>query len=146
MAQVCTAGGLTGQNLGDGDLLMVLATCGVFAVPQRFAGDGLSDPLTLDGSHAHWGGYEDCDEPWNFDCRGARPTSQGADYRLCWCAHNFTCSQPHDFRVDVGMLTLVGPNPLRSRQTCVAGQTCAFQGIGGHFVQDGDSAMVPSGR
>eukprot|EP00928_Gymnodinium_smaydae_P082592 TRINITY_DN6590_c1_g7_i1.p1 TRINITY_DN6590_c1_g7~~TRINITY_DN6590_c1_g7_i1.p1 ORF type:complete len:3710 (+),score=739.71 TRINITY_DN6590_c1_g7_i1:1163-11131(+) len=140
--QVCVTAGITGQDLGDGDRIMILDTCGYFTAPQRFSGGAISDPMTMNGEHAHWGGYEDCDEPWNFDCRGVRPTSRGGDYRLCWCAHNYTCDQPSDYRVDVGLLTFVGPNPLTNTRTCVAGQPCAFQGIGGHFLQDGDKIMI----
>lgn len=140
--QVCWMNKLYGQDLGDGDRILVLDTCGLFTVPPRFVNKGMSDDLTVHGSNAHWGGYKDCDEPWNFDCRGVRPTAQGADYRLCWCGHNYTCDKPYDFRVDMGMLMMVGPNPLQQKRTCVAGQTCLFQGITGHFLQDGDRFMV----
>ena len=140
--QACVTAGILGQDLGDGDRVMILETCGLPTVPGRFVNDGMSDALTHNGSHSHWGGYEDCDETWNFDCAGVRPTSKGGDYRLCWCAHNYTCTHPTDYRVDFGMLTLIGPNPVTNKRTCVAGQPCGFQEMLGHFVQDGDHIML----
>eukprot|EP00930_Biecheleria_cincta_P000278 TRINITY_DN100567_c0_g1_i1.p1 TRINITY_DN100567_c0_g1~~TRINITY_DN100567_c0_g1_i1.p1 ORF type:complete len:189 (-),score=8.02 TRINITY_DN100567_c0_g1_i1:19-525(-) len=102
----------------------------------------MSDPMLNMGTLAKWGYEPTCAEPYNFDCKGVRPTSRGGNYRLCWCAHNYTCDSPYHFRVDAGQLTLIGPSPLINSRTCVAGQTCAIDGLLGHFVQNGDRYMI----
>ncbi|CAE8585944.1 unnamed protein product, partial [Polarella glacialis] len=142
--QVCNVDGIAGQDLGNGDKFMILDTCGVFAVPPRFSGSpsGMSDSMEVAGTLAKWGGSEVCAEPYNFDCLGYRPTSRGGDYRLCWCANGYTCNQPGDFRVDAGMLTMIGPNPLTNKRTCVSGQPCKWDGIEGHFTQSGDKFIM----
>ena len=140
--QPCFAYNITGQDLGNGDRFMVLETCGLFTAPRRFTGGGVSDLMSENGTLATWGQEPTCMEPYNFDCRGVRPTSQGGNFRLCWCAHNYTCSLASDFRVDIGHLSFLGPYPLTNSRTCVAGQPCAFSGIEGHYTQDGDKLMA----
>ena len=39
-------------------------------------------------------------------------TPAGGEYRLCWCSAQFQCNEAHDFRVDFGALTVIGPQPL----------------------------------
>ncbi|CAJ1334070.1 unnamed protein product, partial [Effrenium voratum] len=140
--QPCFAASLTGQDLGNGDRLMVLETCGFFTAPLRFTGGGVSSLAEDNGTLVSWGREPNCLEPYNYDCRGVRPTSKGGNFRLCWCAHNYTCEQASDFRVDMGHLAFLGPYPLTYSRTCVAGQPCAFSGIEGHFTQNGDKMMV----
>ena len=47
----------------------------------------------------------------------------GASYRLCWCGE-VRCQMSEDFRVDLGALYLVGPQP--QDQTCVLGLLCSI--------------------
>ena len=54
-------------------------------------------------------------------------------YRLCWCAGSdnggaYRCSAAEDFRVDFGMLSLIGPLQGH-RATCVAGQLCTVKAL-----------------
>ena len=58
--------------------------------------------------------------------------SSGGSYRLCWCSRGKTCEKPEDFAVDLGALTVIGPNPLRQSRTCVVGQSCQIDRIDIH--------------
>ena len=140
--QPCYASDLTGLDLGNDDRIMVLETCGSFSAPLRFTGGGVSDLATENGTRVNWGREPTCMQPYNFDCQGVRPTSQGGNFRLCWCAHNYTCAAASDFRVDMGHLAFLGPHPLTNSRTCVAGQPCSFSGVEGHYTQNGDKLMI----
>jgi len=41
------------------------------------------------------------------------------------------CRVPSDFRVDAGRLYMLGPTPLAQHRTCVAGMSCAVDGLTG---------------
>ena len=72
------------------------------------------------------------------------PSSAGGQYRLCWCAsgQGAQCSQAEDFRMDFGVLTLLGPAPLFQHKTCVAGQVCELKPLQGTDLQDGDLVHI----
>lgn len=53
----------------------------------------------------------------------------------------FTCSISEDFAVPAGEMRIVGPLPGHAR-TCVSGQTCAFGGIVGADLGQGDRMML----
>ena len=53
-------------------------------------------------------------------------TQQGGMYRLCWCSSMFSCQGLDDFRVDFGILHLLGPGPLSQDRTCVSGCPCTI--------------------
>jgi hypothetical protein len=138
--RTCTVDGITGEGLTDAEFLMVLDTCGVESVLPRFAAAGHAmAPFQASGASMTWGSI--------------RVTANGGEYRLCWCAGsasgaNWTalgtslpCSQTEDFRVDMGKFTLRGPYLEHSR-TCVSGRVCAFDGLVGQDLQDGDLLMA----
>ena len=56
------------------------------------------------------------------------------------------CSAAEDYAVTAGILHVVGPSGLPGRtdytRTCVSGQTCAFKGITGYELADGDLLTV----
>ena len=127
----------------------MLDTCGfkgeyVHAPPPRFAMD--ERKLVLDqgtgeldlavvfksevgqnGTSVSWSGFV---------------TVQGGQYRLCWCAAGFLCSRLEDFAVQVGSLDVIGPKAMPYLKTCVAGQTCFFDGIEGHLLGTEDSLWI----
>ena len=70
--------------------------------------------FTRSGSAIHWPLY----------------TGRGGEFRLCWCSGFVTCSFAKDFRIDLGTLTLLGPNPLSQDTTCVPGLTCTLRTTG----------------
>jgi hypothetical protein len=78
-----------------------------------------------------------------FSWGDKRFTGKGGQYRLCWCAGGFHCSTAYqDYQVDIGELYMIGPSPVGTQdRTCVAGQTCAFDGITGHLhsMYDGNT-------
>jgi hypothetical protein len=66
-------------------------------------------------------------------------TAPAGSYRLCWCGGDFvdhalqngtsaSCGTVLDFSVDVGELRILGA-PTGLTRTCVAGQTCALDGL-----------------
>ena len=88
--------------------------------------------VSVSGTSYHW---------------GTVPVSTaGGRYQLCWCAGGFTCSVPEDFVVTTGSLEVIGPAGTPGytawTRTCVSGQTCAFKGITGHKLVDGDLLSV----
>ena len=69
-------------------------------------------------------------------------TSNGGQYRICWCANGFVCSAGRDFKVDVGELVVVGPAPLALIRTCVAGQTCSVDRLTGQHLSPADDLVL----
>ena len=55
---------------------------------------------------------------------------------------SFECSLSEHFEVDVGHLVIIGVAPLEQDRTCVAGQTCSFDGIVGNYLSGADKYMV----
>ncbi len=125
----CMLDGLEGTLNGE---ILVLDTCGVGTVIDRFASAGLARISNLDGIQVIWDTI----------------TAAGGVYRLCWKAGplslNANASEdgvPADFRMDLGSLTLIGATLLDQDRTCVSGHTCELDGLRGYFSQ-GDVFMV----
>jgi hypothetical protein len=124
--QTCLLDGILGKDLSAGDRFLVLHTCGTNSILERFMAVGLMSVsqvsnITTSGSTALW-----VDAPI---------TAAGGQYRLCWCHAGFSCSISDHFVVDTGELTLIGVSPLQQDRTCIAGQTCALDGIVGVQAQ-----------
>ena len=82
-----------------------------------------------------------------MDFGSTEMTGPGGDYRLCWCGTNrpgndTDCTSLYDFRMDLGTLSLVGPGPLTQHKTCISGLPCAFDGLEGNYLADGDRVMM----
>jgi hypothetical protein len=124
--QTCSIDGIRGWHLSDGDSVMVLETCGTAdavdakweAYIPRFPNAGVAVEVMRSGA--------------TFAFGETPVTALGGQYRICWCAGGFDCTTTEGHRVDVGGLRLVGPSPIAEQhRTCVAGQTCAFDGLTG---------------
>ena len=86
------------------------------------------------------------------DCSGESEilTLHGGEYRLCWCAAGYKCSDASDFVVDVGIFTVAGIENLesghtcmgRSDRTCISGQPCNVDGIQGLHLTDMDKVAI----
>jgi hypothetical protein len=98
---------------------------------------GISAAVHSSGSAFHW---------------GIPTTMPGGQYRLCWCLTVPTnaavsgagvCSTPEDFFVDFGRLDVKGVRPTQVQdRTCVAGLSCAFDGLRGHLLHDADRVVI----
>ena len=129
--QPCLLNALSGIALSTADRYYILDTCGSSSFPPRFAGAGVDDVNSsspLSESTVSWG--------------QASVTAPGGSYRICWCAAGQVCSAAEDFVIDMGRLTLVGPEPLTSGATCVAGQTCVIKGISGNYLSTADAGVL----
>jgi hypothetical protein len=139
--QSCWIDGMRGNYLSDNDQIMVMETCGTWnGEPSTggartlpgLPGGGLATEVAAIGTSYHWG-----DIPVSV---------AGGRYQLCWCAGGFTCSVPEDFVVTTGSLEVIGPAGTPGyttwTRTCISGQTCAFKGITGHKLEDGDLLSV----
>lgn len=64
--------------------------------------------------------------------------------RMCWCASGFACSAADDFRMDIGRLTLLGPEVSDQSRTCVSGQErrASREEIGAGAVAQHNTAFV----
>ena len=66
-------------------------------------------------------------------------SAAGGQYQMCWC----TSCTTQDFHVGLGILTIVGPNPLSQVHTCTSGQLCQIHGITG-YTSGQDSLLAVS--
>ncbi|CAE7355974.1 agaA33 [Symbiodinium natans] len=129
--QPCLLDAIAGVALSTADRYHILDTCGSSPGPPKFTGAGVDEvnsSLRLSESIVSWG--------------QSPVTAPGGSYRICWCAAGQVCSAAEDFVIDIGGLTLVGPTPLISGATCVAGQTCVVAGISGNFLSAADAGML----
>ena len=107
----------------------ILNTCGMTSLQGLPQGGWLSSPnLTGNGAVLGFGSI--------------RIAAKGGEYRLCWCSFNQDCSQPSQFRVDVGLFLLIGPSPLEQAWTCINGKTCNLLTLTGVGLGDYDMVAV----
>ena len=98
-------------DLRQSDSLAVLDTCGV-------------------ASAHHLGFVTALASPASYPTYGSMLlTIAGGLYRLCWCSRGFNCDLPNAFAVDIGAVSLLGPEPLTQHRTCVSGQSCVIEDI-----------------
>ena len=90
----------------------------------------------------------ECELDQSADCQSDFEilTMSGGQYRLCWCAAGFTCSDVSDFVVDVGSFTVVGiecSEPgCHDDRTCISGQLCNVDGIQGLHLTEFDKVAI----
>lgn len=113
--QTCRVDELLGTGLHVSDHVTVLNTCGTHAFVE-----GLPEGGSLSSSF---------NDTFALGFGPAKITAGGGEYRLCWCGFNQDCSQPSQFRMDVGRFWLVGPS-LQQSWTCINGQACQLDTIG----------------
>ena len=127
--QTCLLDGIVGQDLADGDKLVMLDTCGSASLPRRMPDTGYIALSAHSGATASWG--------------TTRLSVAGGQYRLCWCAASvLPCERATDYRVDAGELTVVGAAPLNQDRTCVSGQSCTLAAISGTWLSTEDRYLV----
>ena len=130
----CVVEGVTGFGLTSADGYMILETCGVHSGP-------LLTLLPLDS-------YGNVSNGWSITRRWVRETQvSGGFYRLCWCADHFDnvtswCQHAEYHTVDVGTMSLVGPELSQVGWTCVSGQGCVLDAITGHALSSLDALIV----
>ena len=92
---------MLGYHLRDGDSLAILDTCGFdFAAVPRW-GSPVHGVRSLGAT----------DDGASFSWNDSFVSAPGGEYRLCWCAAGYECTEPHDYHVDFGTLELAGPSP-----------------------------------
>lgn len=126
--QTCQFDGVLGYHLAETDDYLLLETCGKAGLPVGLSFGGAAVQMSASGASVSWSSV-----PF---------TVQGGHYRLCWCAGDFPCSTYEQFLVDVGKVTVVGPERLTMERTCVAGRTCSLDGITGTQLMATDSFVV----
>ena len=134
-----------GLWLGTGDVVSVFDTCGLGA--SKFSA-GLTALWDNSGNSTGNSGNRSNRSKDSEAVSGAilrhGPTIglSGGLYRLCWCQGSaLDCIGGWDFSADFGSLTVIGPTPKQMR-TCVAGQTCVFDGIRGQDLSPAASFAV----
>ena len=103
----------------------VLGTCGTREAVEGLPSGGLLSNLTAD----------------LLGFGSAKIAAKGGEYRLCWCGFNQDCSQPSQFRVDVGRFWVIGP-ALEQSWTCINGQTCNVNALLGEGLGEYDMLAV----
>ena len=112
----------------NSDSVIVLQTCGEVSSGQEPSMSRAVTDLGANGSRIDFG--------------DAFFTASGGEYRLCWCSGNFGCSVPGDFRVQLGLLKIMGMAPLNQDRTCISGQTCVVHGLQGEGLSTSARVMV----
>ena len=130
---ICSITGILGEGLQEGDLILVMDTCGLekSSVPG-FPSRG-TIAMTEEGTVFSWG--------------FASITAAGGTYQLCWCSvegvhSGEACSTAADADITIGQLYFIGPGPLSQDHTCVAGQTCRIQGLTGEHLPSAGSMLL----
>jgi hypothetical protein len=113
--RTCSLDGITGTHLMATDSFVVLDTCGTIGTVDAFPSGGIVTGVTRSGASVSWGNVP--------------VTATGGRYRVCWCAGGFGCNTGLGYFAEVGFLNVVGPTALIQERTCIAGQTCSFDGI-----------------
>jgi hypothetical protein len=146
----CAITGLQGKWLQNGDQLMIKKDCrpewiyntSVSFWPSRTYIWGVSDlaKMSVMVDDVSYQSYA-----WGLDGTTSfrEVRSEGAYYRMCWCAKGFQCDERQDFVVDAGTMQLNGPHFDQNR-TCFSGTVCEIRGITGVGLSDGDRTMVLS--
>ena len=125
--QTCVLDNLVGRDLSADDHVLLLDTCGVDDLVEKYAAKGWSSATTL---------------AW----RNQVVSSKGGQYRMCWCSDlsgvGADCLEAASFKVDIGTLNLMGIAPLSQHRTCVSGQTCHLDGFTGYLLDAGGNFLV----
>ena len=120
VGRLCSMRSISGEGLAAGDSIMLLNTCGVGNLPERFPFDIESNSTsnqTLTTLRYMTGPY------FNIIWQTA-VAAAGGYYSLCWCSGAVACSTAEHFRLSFGTLTLAGPSPLLQHHTCTSGRSC----------------------
>ncbi|CAJ1351240.1 unnamed protein product, partial [Effrenium voratum] len=139
--RTCQIDGLQGFHFSMEDTVLVLDTCALGTLAPLWPETGYGVEVTAAGAVISWG--------------PAPVSAPGGQYRLCWCAgareanasFSLGLCGHDDFTgtrglVDMGGMLLVGVSPLKQHRTCIAGQTCAVDGIEGRDLSTQDRFLV----
>jgi hypothetical protein len=94
--QECFMDGIIGNHVTSLDAWIVLQTCGEVTVIDRLTNGGSVVDVAPLGASLYFG--------------TTVLSLGGGEYRLCWCATMAGCTTASHFRVDVGELSVIGPN------------------------------------
>ena len=70
-----------------------------------------------------------------------RMSEPGGLYRLCWCSSQALSCMAQHHSVQVGLLTVLGPAPLKQDRTCISGTSCMVD-LEGSFVDARVAGML----
>ena len=128
--RACPSQLLTGYGVSGSDRILLLETCGVRKVVDRFfaidTGELAAANLTTNVTKVSSGVV-------SFGWGSIPITTEGGSYRMCWCSEVASCSEPHDFRIDIGELTIMGAGTSHA-YTCVSGLPCQLDGLTGEAL------------
>jgi hypothetical protein len=128
--QTCVLDFLTGEHLSLNDVWLLVDTCSTVTYHAQF--NHMQVANEQPGS--------------SFDATIVAstllPTLAGGRYQLCWCTGPLPCLFDSSYRVDAGIISLVGPNDIQQDRTCVSGQTCSMESFGGYALAGGDLIMA----
>lgn len=131
--QYCTVKPVDGEDLSNGDRMMITrttSTCGSDGLTDLpgIPDNGFSAGAEIVGSTYRW--------------LSAPFSAPGGDYSLCWCrGSREPCSQAKDYDIPVGTLRIVGPYANQAR-TCLGGLPCILYNIEGLETEPGDEIAV----
>ena len=140
--RACPAQAVTGYGVFADDRVLLLESCGVRSVVDRFfAVDSwqLSQALSSTVNETWLWNATMPPEPETLETLemfgwGTIPiTTAGGRYRMCWCSRHARCSEPTDFSLDFGELLVIGAATSHG-YTCVSGLPCQIDGLQGESL------------
>ncbi|CAE7219339.1 unnamed protein product, partial [Symbiodinium microadriaticum] len=117
----CEFEGFLGKYISSQDRILLSETCGDTHLPPSSLPPAQVTASQTGTAVVSW---------------GTSPIlAAGGFYRLCWCSGLVSqCEDHSEFRTDVGMLTMIGANPLQQARTCISGLPCTLEGITGTYL------------
>ena len=123
----CEFEGFLGRHISSQDRVLLSETCGETYLPPSQMPPAQVLASQTGTAAVSWG--------------SSPMLAAGGFYRLCWCSGLLSRCEAHaDFSTDVGMLTVIGVNPLQ--RTCISGLPCALEGVTGTHLSAGDHFAV----
>ena len=129
----CTLGPFTGQGLSTLDRISLIPVSGTCGADAR-------DASVVDDAYLSVDAYRQV---------GILGVSlpYGDQWMMCYCTDVGGCDADAEFSVEIGILTVRGPNPLTQDRTCTAGVNCTITGFTGQWLSTSDmiSMIHPDG-
>jgi hypothetical protein len=106
----CQFHNFRGQGLANSDKIKILNVCGTGVSPGGFPDLGVVTASNFGTSYVSW---------------NTAVTPQYGAYRLCWCGNGWTCPPISGFKMDAGVIWIVGVNS-NQQKTCQNQDGCGL--------------------
>jgi hypothetical protein len=116
----------TGVGLSDSNKMKMLDVCGVGVSPGGFPDSGVAVASAFGKEYKSW---------------TSSVTAQFGSYRMCWCGNGWSCPPVAGFKMDAGVLWIVGVN-AGQQKSCHNFDGCSIDAITGNYLRNGDLMQI----